>query len=452
MKDQRWLAGLTLTVSLAVVSTDAIAQTVSAAPETGPVLPVSLVPTTDLKEAVQSALNTHPAVRISSAEIEQRLAEERIVKSEGRPVIEYSLQPGYNPQSDRDAILQLNISARVPVYDFGRLRARRNAAASRTVQYRQLFANREELVALDVVNAYLQFALWRDALVEADRHLEQLAQIRRRIDMRVAAGLADLSDLRRTDVSISRARLQRNQVESEMAQAVSRIHMISSTSGEPEITFDEAAAMLRANNVEPIATAEGSPTVAAARADWDARREEVAAARASRYPSISVGVTNSSYLMDERGDARGGSSFDNRTQFGVFLTGRVQLGGGARYQVEAAEAASAAAQSGYHAEVLKLDMAIVNLNLQRSEAATRLEGAGQVTGVLEEARDLYWQEYILSKRRLTEVFDIEREIYQSRVDQLQARADLLGAVAETLGVQGQLVETLEIPSRAGLGR
>ena len=65
--------------------------------------------------------------------------------------------------------------------------------------------------------------------------------------------------------------------------------------------------------------------------------------------------------------------------------------------------------------------------------------------LLERARNLYWQEYMLSKRRLTEVFEIERDIYMARVDQLRARADLLRVKAEQLGIRGRLVDTLLSP-------
>ncbi|WP_242914320.1 TolC family protein [Brevundimonas pishanensis] len=451
MKNKRLLAILAMSVSVAAISNAVLAQEV-AEPVAITVSPAPSEDLVGLREAVASAIGTHPALRQSASLIDQRLAEERIVRSDGRPVIEYSLQPGYNPQSDRDAILQLNISGRVPVYDFGKIKARRSAAANRTVQYRHLFENQEELIALDLVNAYLQYALWRDALAAANEHIEQLGGIRQRIEMRIAAGLADVSDLRRTDVSISRANLQRDQVRSQMEQAEDRIHLMSSTEGQPVGTFDETAAMLRASQTPSVDSADDVPVVAAARSEWDATRDEVRGARANRYPSVSIGVTNSSYLMDDRRPGQDSSMFDNRTQFGLFLTGRVALGGGARHQIAAAEAASSAAASRYQSELLRLDMAVVALTRQRAEATNRLGGSGEVVSVLENARDLYWQEYILSKRRLTEVFDIEREIYQSRVDQLQARADQLSAVAELLGVQGQLISTLEIPSRGGGGR
>jgi adhesin transport system outer membrane protein len=199
---------------------------------------------------------------------------------------------------------------------------------------------------------------------------------------------------------------------------------------------------------DAVQRADDMPTIAAARAEWEASRQDVRSARANRFPTISVGVTNNSYLLSERIAGQNSSDFANTTRYGVFLSGRIALGGGARQQINAAQAASQAAQSAYDSEVLRQDMALRSLQREQNDAEVRVSGTGRVITVLEQARDLYWQEYVLSKRRLTEVFDIEREIYQSRVDQLQARADRLGAIAEQLGIQGQLVETLLVEDQA----
>ena len=451
MKTKRLLVGLA--VLQCSVSVPALAAT---QPETR--LPTVLIDSqtparfVDLRGAVDAALRTHPTVRQAASLIEQREAEERVVRADGKPVIEYSVQPGYNPQSERDAILQLNVSGRVPVYDFGRLRARRNAAESRTEQFRHLYDGREEGVAFELVNEFLEYALWRDAAEVTELHIEQLMVIRVRIEMRIAAGLADVSDLRRADVTIQRAYIQRDQILMQMQMAVDSIRSLSNLQAQPVGTLAEISTALLSSQTPLLESAEKIPTIAAARSEWEAARQDVAATRAGRFPSISVGVANNSYVMDDRTGSRNASSFDNRTQFGMFLTGRMSLGGGAKYQVEAAQAASNAAQSSYQTEILRLDMSLNTVRRKREEAQSRVESSSQVVGVLEQARDLYWQEYILSKRQLSEVFDIEREIHQARVDQLQARADELSAVAEQLGVQGQLVSTLQIPGRANGGQ
>ena len=442
MNKRRGIVSLLLFVSYLSFSSSALSQPETAIFPQAESLPVA-DGNIDLSEAVEAALQTHPSVRQADYLIEQRLAEERIVRAEGRPVIEYSLMPGYNPDSNRDALLQLNVTGRVPVYDFGQRRSRRTSAALRTERYRHLQTTTQESVAVELVDQYLKFALWRDALAAADLQIEQLRLIRSRINMRIAAGLADRSDLQRTDVSITRAEIQRNQASIQIEMAADRIRSLSQLSGEPVATLDNVAAVLMIAHVPEVESANEAPNVAAAWTDWQASEADVSAAQASRYPNISLGITNSSYWMDDRGPLNTGSSFDNRTQFGVFLTGRVSLGGGARHQIASAQAVSNAAQSAYNFEIMRFDMAASELQRRRLEAVARGQGSAQVVLVLEQARDLYWQEYILSKRRLSEVFDIEREIYQSRVEQLQARADEISVVAEQLGIQGKLVSTLQ---------
>lgn len=425
------LAVLTI---LAAMQT-AVAADASAAPQA--------VDGIDLPTAVRAMRSSHPSIRQAGFLVEQRESEERALQADRWPVVEYSLRPGFDPESNRDANLQMNLSLQVPVYDFGMGRAHRSAAEQRTVRFRHLAVDSEERAAAELSGEFFEHAMWSSAGEVAGQHLETLEDVRHKIEMRVSAGLADVSDLQRAEVSIQRAQLQQQQVIARRAMAADRIRLLVGRDVQPVGSLEDGERRLQAD--VSLAAVDDSPSVAAAEAEWRAARHDVEAARAARFPAISVGVAHNSYFLPDGTDGRSGSEIVNSTQYGVFLSGRMSLGGGARHRVQAARAASLAAQSSYDTEIMRQRLAMRALSNEMEDARARAGSAAQQVALLERARNLYWQEYMLSKRRLTEVFEIERDIYMARVDQLRARADLLRVKAEQLGIRGRLVDTLLSP-------
>jgi adhesin transport system outer membrane protein len=65
-----------------------------------------------------------------------------------------------------------------------------------------------------------------------------------------------------------------------------------------------------------------------------------------------------------------------------------------------------------------------------------------VTALSRASRDLYWQEYILNKRTLTDVVNPERDIFESEVEWINALADGSIARVKAYVAVGKFVELL----------
>src|SRR5690606_12519506 len=68
-------------------------------------------------------------------------------------------------------------------------------------------------------------------------------------------------------------------------------------------------------------------------------------------------------------------------------------------------------------------IALSSAQTQAFGAAARLISYDKVIQLSRSSRDLYWQEYMLNKRPLTDVINAEREIYSAELERISALAD-----------------------------
>jgi adhesin transport system outer membrane protein len=158
-------------------------------------------------------------------------------------------------------------------------------------------------------------------------------------------------------------------------------------------------------------------------------------AEADRFPSIGVGVSRS---LSNRG-----AGVDNGTWIGIALTGSFSFSGLAQQQIAAAEADRRAAREALENQRLISRTTLHSAQVEETGAALRLSSYKKVIDLSRASRDLYWQEYILNKRSLTEVVTPERDIFQSEVEWTNALADGVLAKLKTYLALGRFAELLQ---------
>ena len=87
--------------------------------------------------------------------------------------------------------------------------------------------------------------------------------------------------------------------------------------------------------------------------------------------------------------------------------------------------------------------ALGSAELEASGAAARVVSYEKIIDLSRTSRDLYWQEYTLNKRPLTEVISAEREIYLSEVERISAFSDGILAKIKAHSAVGRLVALLK---------
>ncbi|MDR0781950.1 MAG: SPOR domain-containing protein, partial [Pseudomonadales bacterium] len=136
-------------------------------------------------------------------------------------------------------------------------------------------------------------------------------------------------------------------------------------------------------------------------------------------------------------------SANDATWIGLSLNGNFSLGGAGRQRVAAAVAEREAARQTLEARRLELRTAWAVAVRQEEGARQRLADIKNVSTLWLTTRDLYWQEYILDKRGLNDELNAEREVYASRVEEMNVTGEAISAAVRALVVEGRLLGLLQ---------
>lgn len=373
-----------------------------------------------LYEAVGLAISRHPDVSRATAVIAQGEAQVAIAQSAWYPTLEYGVQPGYGEaygSSGRASGVRGTVGVKQLVFDFGRTSSQISAADATLVKQVHLRADAIETVAYTTATAFVDLAASQETVAAALRQAAALQATRAKIGERVAAGLANTTDQIQADVAIKRAEADALKARTQFDVAAGKVAELTGVRPKRVAPLAVTAKFVAAlgNGGGDI---EQTPSVLAAKAGMEAADAQVHVAEAAQYPSIGLGANKS---VSARRNA-----YDS-TFAGVTIGGSFSFGGLAQHQIDAAQAEKRAAEQALENQRLVTRTALNSAGVEASGAAVRLSSYEKVIALSRASRNLYWEEYTLNKRPLTEVINAEREIYQSSAEQIAAAAD--GALA-----------------------
>ncbi|MDW9652894.1 TolC family protein [Sinorhizobium meliloti] len=397
-----------------------------------------------LIDAVGVAISRHPDISRANAVVAQSMSEVAIAKAAWYPTIEYGVRPGYGQAYGNDgnsAGVTGSLGVNQLVYDFGRTSSRVSAADATLEKQKYLLFDTVEQVAYNTAATFVDLAASQDVISAAQRQVTALKETRTKIKERVSAGLSDASDLNQADVSIQRA-------EAEVLKAKTRFDVAAGKLAELTGVRPQRVANLNGTSafISKLGSGGGdieqTPSVLAANAAMDAANARVKFAEAERFPSVGIGVSRSM--------STGQRNANDNTFVGLTLGGKFSLGGLTQHQIAAAEAERRAAAQTLENQRLVTRTAVNSADTEASGASARLVSYEKVISLSRTSRDLYWQEYTLNKRPLTEVINAEREIYFSEVERTNAIADGVLARIKAHAAIGKFVESLR--AREGASR
>lgn len=390
----------------------------------------------DLSEAVGVAISRHPDINRADANVARSNAEIAIAKSAWYPTLEYGVRPEWgentNGRSSNGGVSG-TVGLNQLVYDFGRTNSRISAADATLNQQKHLRDNTIEVVALNAADVFVDIAVWQGVMAGAARQVQELKATREKISTRVDAGLSDASDLNQADVAIQRAEADAVKARTGFDVAAGKLAELTGVRPKAVASLSATASMV-ARLKGGALDVDQTPAILAAKSALVAAQAKVKLAKADRFPSISVGVSQTE--MTNRGDSGSG------TKFGVNLGGSFSLGGQSKYQIKAAEEEYIAAGQVVENEKLVTRTALSSAETEAAGAAARLSSYEQVIELTKSLRDLYWQEYTLDKRPLTDVINADRDIYASEVEKLNALGDSVKAKIRAYSAVGRLVQAL----------
>ncbi|UUT23018.1 MULTISPECIES: TolC family protein [Pseudomonas] len=389
-----------------------------------------------LSDAVGVAISRHPDVSRANAVIAQSTSEVAIAKAAWFPTIEYSVRPGYGQSygsggSSAGATGVLGVNQLL--YDFGRTSSRISAADSTLKKHQYLLADTIETVGYNTATTFVELAASQEMIAAAERQVAALDQTSSRIVDRVKAGISDASDQNQANVAIQRAKAEVLKAKTRFDVAVGRLAELSGVRPRRVANLDVTSSFISGLG-EGGGEIDQTPSILAAKAAMDAAHAKVKQMEAERYPSIGVGVSRSL--------STGRENVNDDTFVGLTLSGSYSLGGLGRHKIAAAEDERRAAADVLESQRLITRTALGAAETEASGAAARLESYEAVIALSSASRDLYWQEYTLNKRPLTDVINAEREIYSSEVERINAIADGVLARIKAYLVIGKFVQLL----------
>jgi outer membrane protein len=270
----------------------ALAPSLALAQGAPPEKPVPLT----LEEAISQALAKEPSLEGAAADSEAARARIDLARVLRRPTVTGSAAAGVSPGQVGGAdtpfapFYTAGVTARVPIYDFGRAGSQIGVAVSTYEATRAQESVTRAQVAFAAAQAY--YALWaaQELLTLTE---EVLAQSEARVEVAkslFAAGARPKIDVARAEVDRSSAEVDRRRAEGEVKRA--RVALTTALGGAPPGTLFVAAAPptpAPAGDEAALTAAALSarPEFAALEARRAAQEQLIEAARASRRPDLS---------------------------------------------------------------------------------------------------------------------------------------------------------------------
>ncbi|MEG1767816.1 MAG: TolC family protein [Comamonas sp.] len=374
-----------------------------------------------LRDAVGLTIARHPDIARANAEIAHSTAQVLVAKAAWYPKLDYGLRPGYGGSFGADgsrAGTRASLGVSQLLHDFGRTSSRISVANATLSQKTHAVADAVESVAYQTASGFIEMAAGQEVIAAARRQVDALEQTRAKIHERMRAGLSLPSDGNLADLALLRAQAALVKAHTRFDVAAARVGELMGVRPQVVEPLARTVALVRDLGSDG-GDIERTPAVMAAAAAVEAAEARARLAQAERFPSISVGVN--------RALSTGRADVTNDRWVGLQLTGSFSFGGLARHQSAAAQAELRASRESLENQRLITRSALNAAEIEADGAAARREGYDKVVALSRASRDLYWQEYMLNKRTLTDVVNPERDIYDAEVEMINALAD--GALA-----------------------
>lgn len=372
-----------------------------------------------LSDAIGIAIAHHPDISRAHAEVIQRNAEVDVAKAAWYPKVDYGVKPGYGRSynalnSGNTTALRTSVGVSQLIYDFGVTSSRIKAADAVGEQTGHQLADTIETVAYNTATNFIELAAAQDRIAAAHKQIEALKATHSKIIDRVRAGLSVSSDRTMADLAIRRAEAEAEQANTRRDVAAAKLAELIGVRPENVACLGDTVSLVSKLGA-PDGNVDQRPSIKAADAAVQAADAQLQVARGSRYPSIGVGAS--------RSFTTGPASALNDTWISVVMSGSFDFGNSARHQIEAAKAAANASRKALENERLITRSALNSAQIEARGAAERMTSYEKIIELAQVSRNLYWQEYILNKRTLTDVLNPERDIYQSELEWINALAD-----------------------------
>jgi len=261
--------------------------------------------------------------------------------------------------------------------------------------------------------AYIDVKRYQELVAATAENIVALQSVNTIAKLRADAGLSSSSDVLQTQTRIAATRSTKEQYEASLSSAKARIAVLT---GVYSKQYQNMPVQLTLEQ-EPLNNIDYSliPNVLAAEAMRTSAQHSVERAKAGYWPTVSLKGSRARFQSNNN------STWDDQVQLNVDAP--IYQGGAVSAQVAQAQGAGAMASS--LVDQAKFDvLQKASVALADWNGAKGREGAGKIQ--LENAlraRDVYKNEYKLSKRSLNDLLSVEQDVFQASFSRINANYD-----------------------------
>ncbi|MBU4681110.1 TolC family outer membrane protein [Cedecea davisae] len=370
-----------------------------------------------LGESILFALDRDPAVSRQAAQLGIGQAQIDQARSAWFPQVSLSGSTGHSSTTDSSGSLKnsaaYGLSLTQLVYDFGKTSSNISQQQSQRESYRyQLMATLTE-VAEKTAQTYIEVKRYQALIAAADEGVAALQTVNNMAKLRADAGLSSSSDVLQTQTRIAGMRSTLEQYQAALQSAKARLVVLTGV----KAAQYQPLPMKLALEQEPLDNIDYSiiPAVLAAEAMRNSSDYAVDKAKSGHWPTLSLRGGRTRYQSNNN------AYWDDQIQLNVDAP--IYQGGAVSAQVEQAQGAQRIATS--QVEQAKFDvLQKASVAMADWSGARGREEAGKLQlDNARRAREVYKNEYKLSKRSLNDLLSVEQDVFQAAWAQINADYD-----------------------------
>lgn len=398
-----------------------------------------------LREAILRAFARNPKISEAAAQIHVGQGDLDAARSAWYPQISLQGAAGRSHQTDSAGSLNNNGSGGITLsqllYDFGRTGSAIDEQHALSDAYRYGLFDAMTTVAEDTLQAYLEVKRYQALADTARTNIASLQRVRDIAKLRADAGLNSQSDVLQAETRIAAMQATVEQYRAQLRSATAQLTVL--TGVVPATLPELPQALLKQQITLDRIAYESSAAVRSAQAKQEAARERVRQAESGHWPTIKVQAGRTRYENDRQ------SYWDDEVQLQVEAP--LYQGGMVNARTQSAEGDREAAQ----AAVQQAKLAI-NQNASTAYAdmigAQQRQAAGEVQlASADHTRNVYADEYRLSKRSLNDLLSVEQDVFQADSSRITALYDGWDATVRYAAAVDNLLDIMGIDRQQSSG-
>jgi outer membrane protein len=363
-------------------------------------------------------------------------ADESVVAAAGAllPAVQASISQSYRKTegvSDISDSTSFSISARMPIYDFGRGQLGIDLAKEAVAGTRLQLASIEQSVLLNAIEAFMQYRQATELVRLRENNLKVIDQ-----ELRAANDRFDVGEITRTDVAMAEA--AKAQSLSALAQARGDLERsteaymmaVGSKPNSPDAPVNLPSLPASASAAK-AAAAKGHPDVLAAQSQVKQAEIRLAQAEANAMPSISLSGSLS------RSDQTS-LNMTSSANLGVEATIPLYQGGQIDSGVRQATAQLSSAKSALRVAVLNSDLQVGSAYARLTVARANMQATEQQIAAAQIAFDGLREEAKLGARTTLDVLNAEQNLLDAKANRVIASTEVVNATYAVVAALGQL--------------